>query len=163
MTKRPIVKSRTVPEARSEVVEKGTRNGYSSAAAPRIGIFKRKDFARWQSREKLPDAALREAVREMEGGLVDANLGGLLFKKRVPRRDGGKSGGYRTVLAARIGRRYVFLHGFAKSAKANITDDERKALQYVGRVFLDMDAEDLARALASGVLLEVDCGEEQDH
>ena len=37
---------------------------------------------------------------------------GLLYKKRIARPGGGKSGGYRTVLSARIGNRYVFLHGF---------------------------------------------------
>ena len=43
-------------------------------------ILKRKDFARWQSGEKLPDAALCKAVQEMESGLIDADLGGSLYK-----------------------------------------------------------------------------------
>ena len=45
-----------------------------------MNILKRKDFARWQAGEKLPDAALCKAVKEMEGGLIDADLGGLLYK-----------------------------------------------------------------------------------
>lgn len=47
----------------------------------------------------------------MENGLVDADLGGFLYKKRIARPGGGKSGGYRTLLSARIDSRYVFLHG----------------------------------------------------
>jgi len=86
-----------------------------------MSVLKRKDFARWQAGEELPDDALCKAVRKMENGLIDADLDGFLFKKRVARPGGGKSGGYRTVLSARIGARYVFLHGFAKSEKANIT------------------------------------------
>ena len=70
----------------------------------------------------------------MENGLVDADLGGFLYKKRVARPGDGKSGGYRTVLSARIGDRYVFLHGFAKKDKANITQDEKKALRFAGKV-----------------------------
>ncbi|MEY2853545.1 MAG: hypothetical protein RL030_677 [Pseudomonadota bacterium] len=124
-------------------VEKGTRNGYSAGASKPALVFKRRDFARWQAREKLPDFALCEAVKEMECGLVDASLGGLLYKKRVARVGGGKSGGYRTMLSARIGSRYVFLHGYAKSSKANVSEVERKALQV-------------------GVLLEIGCGE-QNH
>lgn len=124
-------------------------------------ILKRKDFARWQVGEKLPDAVLCKAVQEMESGLIDADLGGFLFKKRVSRPGGGKSGGYRTLLSARIGNRHVFLHGFPKSDKANITQDEKKALQFAGKVFLDLPAEALLKALQSGVLMEVDC--EQDH
>ena len=95
-------------------------------------ILKRRDFARWQASEKLPDAALCKAVQEMENGLIDADLGGSLYKKRVARPGGGKSGGYRTLLSARIGSRYVFLHGFSKSDKANVTQDEKKALLFAG-------------------------------
>ncbi|MBA5640134.1 type II toxin-antitoxin system RelE/ParE family toxin [Duganella sp. LX20W] len=124
-------------------------------------VLKRAGFARWQAGERLADAALCKAVQEMESGLIDADLGGFLYKKRVARPGSGKSGGYRTLLAARIGRRYVFLHGFPKSHKANITQDERKALQFAGKVFLELSSEDLSKALQSGVLLEVHC--EQDH
>ena len=123
-------------------------------------ILKRKDFARWQAGEKLSDAALCKAVQEMENGLIDADLGGFLYKKRVARLGGGKSGGYRTLLSARIGSRYVFLHGFPKSTTANITREEKRALQFAGKVFLELPVGNLSKALQSGVLLEVRC--EQD-
>jgi len=123
-------------------------------------ILKRRDFARWQAGEHLPDAALCKAVREMESGLIDADLGGFLYKKRVARPGGGKSGGYRTLLSARMGDRYVFLHGFPKSDKVNITQDEKKALQFAGKVFLELSGKALSQALKSGVLVEVHC--EQD-
>jgi hypothetical protein len=42
-----------------------------------------------------------------------------------------------------------------------VTQDEKKALQYAGTVFLALPAEALLKALQSGVLLEVFC--EQDH
>jgi len=124
-------------------------------------IMKRRGFARWQMSEKLPDAALCQVVREMERGLIEADLGGFLYKKRVARSGSGKRGSYRTLLSARIGSRYVFLHGFPKSDKANITQDEKGALQYAGKVFLELSSDTLSKALQSGVLLEVHC--EQDH
>ena len=83
-----------------------------------------------------------------------------LYEKRIAR-SGGKSDGFRTLLSARTGSRYVFLHGFPKSDKANITLDEKKALQFAGNVFLGLATEALSKALQSGVLLEVHC--EQDH
>ena len=49
-----------------------------------------------------------------------------------------------------------------KNDKANITQDEKKALQFAGKVFLELSAENLAKALKSGVLLEV-CCDEQAH
>lgn len=126
-----------------------------------VRVLKRKDFSRWQVGEALPDAALCRAVQEMEGGLLDAALGGCLYKKRVARSGSGKSGGYRTLLAARIGGRYIFLHGFSKSDKANISTEERRALQCAGKVFLALSAEELSIALAAQVLVEVSC--EQNH
>lgn len=97
----------------------------------------------------------------MESGLVDADLGGHFFKKRVSRPGSGKSGGFRTLLSARIGSRCVFLHGFSKSDKANITQEEKKALQFAGKVFHELASDRLSKAVQSGVLLEVCC--EQDH
>jgi hypothetical protein len=124
-------------------------------------LLKRRDFARWQASEKLPDTALCRAAEEMEDGLIDADLGGLLYKKRIARQGSGKSSGYRTLLSARIGNRYVFLHGFPKNDKTNISQSERKALQYVGKLLLDLSPEALTTALQTGVLLEVCC--EQTH
>jgi hypothetical protein len=80
----------------------------------------------------------------------------------VARVGGGKSGGYRTLLSAKIGIRFVFLHGFSKNAKANITQDEKKALQYAGKVFLELPAVELSKALRAGILLEVHC-DKQNH
>ena len=141
-------------------MEKYARYGYG-LEVEMARILKRKDFARWQANEKLPDVALCWAVEEMQSGLIDADLGGHLYKKRVARPGGGKSGGYRTLVAARVGDCYVFLHGFSKSDKANITQDEKKALQFAGKAFLQLSGEALSKALQSGVLLEVHC--EQDH
>lgn len=126
-----------------------------------IRTLKRKDFGRWQAGEKLADTALCKAVQEMESGLIGADLGGFLYKQRVARSSGGKRGGYRTIVSARIGHRYVFLHGFPKNDKANITQEEKKALQFAGKVLLELSTDALSKALQSGVLLEVHC--EQDH
>ncbi len=123
--------------------------------------LKRKDFARWQAGERISDEVLCRAISEMERGLFDAELGRCLYKKRVARAGGGKRDGYRTLLSARVGTRYVFLHGFSKSDKANITQEEKEALQYAGKAFLELAPEALAKALRIGVLMEVRC--EQDY
>lgn len=124
-------------------------------------VLKRKDFACWQMAERISDAVLCKVVAEIENGLIDADLGGCLYKKSVARPGAGKSSSFRTILSARIGHRFVFLHGFAKSARASITRDEVKALRFAGRVFLDLSAGALSEALELVVLVEVQC--EQDH
>lgn len=74
-----------------------TRFGYTEKKSG-MKILKRRGFARWQAGERLPDAALCKAAREMEGGLIAADLGGMLYKMRVARAGGGKAGGYRTLV-----------------------------------------------------------------
>ena len=39
-----------------------------------------------------------DAVAEMAAGLIDADLGGSVYKKRVPMPDRGKRGGARIIL-----------------------------------------------------------------
>ena len=87
-------------------------------------IFKTKPFMRFARRERLADAVLVEALERAEKGLLAADLGGGLFKQRVARAGQGRSGGYRTLIAIRWGTRAVFLLGFAKSDRENITADE---------------------------------------
>lgn len=122
-----------------------------------MGVLKRRDFARWQAGEAFSDSVLCEAINEMERGLIDADLGGCLYKKRVARAGGGKSGGYRTLLSAKLGSRYVFLFGFAKGARANVKAQEKKALRYAGKVFLSLSSDALNLALQAGTLEEVVC------
>ena len=56
-------------------------------------VFKTRYFARWMRKTELTNIALYEAVAEMVRGLVDADLGGGVVKKRVALPGRGKSGG----------------------------------------------------------------------
>lgn len=122
-------------------------------------IFKTKTFARWARKEGLKDAILRNAVDEMQAGLVDANLGGGLVKKRVARTGSGKSGGHRTLLATNLRDRWVFLYGYSKNERDNVDDDELRALKRIAQAYLGMEEELLDRLRDAGDLMEVDNGE----
>ena len=123
-------------------------------------VYKVKVFARFQRRERIADAALVKAVRSAEDGLVDADLGGGLIKQRVARPGQGKSGGYRTVIVYRRGDLAVFLVGFAKSARANIDDDEFEDLRGQARTFLGLSQDRIEAAIAEDELTEVSYGDE---
>ena len=96
-------------------------------AVGRVRIFKTKAFVRFANRENIGDGALRTAIRSAERGLVDADLGSGVIKQRIARRGGGKSGGFRTMVLYKSGTLSVFVHGFAKSDRANIRPDELAA------------------------------------
>ena len=87
-------------------------------------VFKTKWFGRFARKERLSDQKLAEAVREVERGLHDGDLGGGLIKKRIARAGEGKRGGYRTIIVYRRGKRAVFVYGFAKSDKADLSPVE---------------------------------------
>ena len=95
----------------------------------------------------------------MRSGLVDADLGGGLFKKRVARPGGGKSGGYRTILAADLRGRWVFLHGFAKSERDDLDDAEVRDWKRVAQFYLAAEEHMLDRLIGAGRLMEVEDGE----
>jgi hypothetical protein len=124
-------------------------------------VLKTRTFTRWQRGERLPDSALCAAVREVERGLFDADLGGHLYKKRVARPGGGKRGGYRTLISAVLGDQYVFLYGFAKSGASNVSALEERALRFTGAAIMKLDPDARGKALEAKELLEVPC--EQDH
>lgn len=110
-------------------------------------VFKSKHFSRYARKEGIEDTALANAIREIENGLVDGVLGGGLVKKRVAREGGGKSSGYRTLIAFSSGRRSLFLYGFAKNDRDNIGDDELHELRKLSQIFLRLNEAEIASAL----------------
>ncbi len=119
-------------------------------------IFKARWFQRWAKKEGLSAQALKTAVLEMEQGLVDADLGGSVYKKRVPIAGQGKRGSMRTLLAFRIGENAFFIFGFAKNKQANISQKEEQAIKRLAREFLGYTEHALKKALAAGELVEAD-------
>ena len=87
-------------------------------------ILKTRTFNRWLRKTLLTDTALLKAIDEMEQGLVDADLGGNIYKKRVALPGRGKSGSTRTLIATNRQNRWFFMFGFEKNDKENITQAE---------------------------------------
>ncbi|MDW9783003.1 type II toxin-antitoxin system RelE/ParE family toxin [Sinorhizobium meliloti] len=93
-----------------------------------------------------------EATNRANQGLIDA--GGGLIKQRVARPGQGRSGGYRTILLFRAGELAIFLAGFAKSERANITEDDLEDLKTIAKQWLT-DPKRVEKDLAAGILNEV--------
>jgi len=55
-------------------------------------VFMTRQFSRWLGKTELSIEALCRSVEEMERGLIDANLGGGIIKKRVALPGRGKRG-----------------------------------------------------------------------
>lgn len=118
-------------------------------------VFKTRYFLRWMRKTELTDGALCVAVREMVDGLIDADLGGGLVKKRVGLAGRGKRGGARTLLATNMGDRWFFVFGFEKSERANIGAEEKEALQSLAQDLLARTDMELDSAVEDGSLQEI--------
>jgi hypothetical protein len=118
-------------------------------------VFKTRHFARWMRKTELTDSALCSAVVEMTQGLIDADLGGGVVKKRVGLAGRGKSGGARTLVATNKGARWFFVFGFEKSDRANIAPDELEALQNIAHELLARTGSQLDLAISERVLEEI--------
>lgn len=118
-------------------------------------VFKTKAFASQTKKSGLTDAALCQAVNEMQAGLVDADLGGGVVKKRVALPGRGKSGGARTLLATNRGSRWFFVFGFAKNERSNISDGELEALKVLAHMLLARNDGNLDQAVLAGELMEI--------
>jgi hypothetical protein len=119
-------------------------------------LFKTRTFARWSPKAGLADAVLRAAVDEMAVGLDDGDLGGRVYKKRVPLPGTGKSRGARTLIGADLGDRWFFLFGFEKNDRDNIDGRELASLQSIARVPLEMKPRQLDQAVEAGELMEIE-------
>ena len=118
-------------------------------------VFKTIYFSKWAKKEKINDKSLCVAVKEIQSGLVDANLGGGIFKKRIPLRGKGKSGGARVILTYQVDFNAFFIFGFSKSERDNISMDELTALKRLAKELNEYSIINIKRALDAGELLEV--------
>ena len=113
-------------------------------------VLKTRAFSRLAAKAGISDDALCQAVLEMQTGLVDANLGGDVYKKRVSVGNRGKRGGSRTIIATNFGDRWFFLYCFLKKDRENISAKEEMALKITARSLLLFTDEQIQQAVAAG-------------
>jgi hypothetical protein len=117
--------------------------------------FKTKTFSKWMRKTDLKDQDLFVAVTEMEAGLIDADLGGNVYKKRIALPGIGKRAGARTLVAGKFSRKWFFLFGFIKNEKDNINNDELVHLQGTANRLLGLTDQDIEEAILAGELKEL--------
>lgn len=125
-----------------------------------VRVFKTRAFARLMRKTGLRDTDLCDAVTQMQRGLIDADLGGHILKKRVPLPGKGKRGSARTVVATNRGERWFFVYGFKKNEKSDISDRELEAFQKFAADLLGRNSAALDKLVELGELEEICDGNE---
>jgi hypothetical protein len=118
-------------------------------------IHKTRHFARWARKSGIPDSLLEIAVHEIQRGLLEADLGGGVVKKRIALPGRGKRNSTRTLLATNKKDKWFYLFGFEKSERVNLSENELDSLKKLAKDLLALTASQIAVALGEGVLVEV--------
>ena len=118
-------------------------------------IFKNQWFARFAEKEGISDEELKVVVNSFEQGRFDADLGGGVYKQRIARPGGGKSGGYRAIVFFKSGERTFFVYGFAKSDRDNINDKQLKDFKTTAKSVLSYTDQQLATLIKTDWFKEI--------
>ena len=112
-------------------------------------------FSKWASKQNIPGNGLVTALAELKAGNFEANLGGHIYKKRIRFEGQGKSGSGRTIICYKKGDRAIFIHGFAKNEKSNLSKKELNVFKELSRILFGLSAEEIAIAIENGDFIEV--------
>ena len=117
---------------------------------------KTRNFTRWARKTGLNDSLLKTAVLEIRSGLLEADLGGGIVKKRIALPGRGKRGSTRTLLATNWDNKWFFVFGFEKNELENISEKELATLKMLAKDLLGMTAAQIKVAVGEGILVEVE-------
>ena len=103
----------------------------------------------------ISDQIIKKTAKEIKEGLVEADYGHGVIKKRLARKNEGKSGGFRTIILYKKGESLFFVYGFSKSSRDNITRKEEEAFKALAHEVLNMSEQALGKAIHQNVFREV--------
>jgi len=120
-----------------------------------VRVFKSTWFSRFAGKEDIPDHELKEMVKQLEAGKADADLGGGVYKLRVARSGGGKSGGYRVIVFFKSEKRTFYAYGFPKANKGNINNKQLRDFKIAAKVVFAYSEKELDERVKTGLFLEI--------
>jgi len=126
-------------------------------------VYKTKTFARFARKARITDADLWETALRVNAGAVDADLGGGVIKQRIARAGEGKSGGSRCIILFRINDRAVYVFGFEKKDRENVSSKEVVAYKEFAAIYLSYTLVEMKRLVEAGALHEVAAPKESDN
>ncbi len=86
-------------------------------------------------------------------------MGNHLFKVRVKREHGGKSSGFRTIVVYQDGNKAIFLYGFGKNEKDNISNSELHYFKKLGNDLLTLNKDQLKQFVEKNILFDIEVTE----
>ncbi len=113
-------------------------------------------FFKWAKKANLNNQHLLEAVKNIEKGLSVSELGTNLFKVRIKRQGKGKSSGFRTLVVFQKTERVIFVYGFSKNEKSNITKTELQYFKKLSHDLLKIGNEEINKLINKKILFDIE-------
>src|SRR5574344_618196 len=117
-----------------------------------MNAFESRWFKRWSKKNGLKKADLLDALERTINGSGVVNLGGNIYKIRVAKNGQGRSGGFRTILIFKKGKRSLFIYGFEKNDQDNIDKGTLTDYKKYATTFLDYTDTDINRLVDNGTI-----------
>ena len=114
-----------------------------------IRVFKTPWFSKHALKAGIQDIELCQAIKEMNAGQWDANLGGNVFKKRL------NDNRHRSILLTKTDTYWFFTYLFAKADTENISTDELKGFKKLAKDYGLLSDKSVEMLLDSKELLEI--------
>jgi hypothetical protein len=121
-----------------------------------VDKLKTKWFDRWARKNKISNEMLSSTIISLENDQSTVDLGSNLYKVRVARKGSGKSSGYRTILVYKKNKRAIFVYGFAKNERENISSLELKAFKTIGNDLLNLTVNEISVAVENKALHKIE-------
>lgn len=102
-------------------------------------------------------------MMETETGLIDADYGGCVIKKRIARPNEGKSGGYRSIILYRQRDKAFFVFGYPKKDRDNLKKDEVADFKKMAKITFELSEQQLNKLVKEGVFRPVKCHEQEQN
>ena len=117
-----------------------------------MNAFESRWFKKWSKKNGLKKADLLDALERTINGSGVVNLGGNIYKIRVAKNGQGRSGGFRTILIFKKGKRSLFIYGFEKNDQDNIDKGTLADYKKFAVTFLNYTDDDINRLVNNGTI-----------
>ena len=125
-----------------------------------MNVLKSKWFNKWSKKHKITDGSLMSVIDNFDRSSV-VDLGAGLYKTRIPRLKQGKSGGFRTLIIYSKDDLALFILGFAKNEKDNISVADLNDLKQQAKYILSFSKEQVEKLVDNGTFIKVEIKDEK--
>jgi hypothetical protein len=117
-----------------------------------MNAFESRWFKKWSKKNGLKKVDLLDALKRTINGSGVVNLGGYIYKIRIAKNGQGRSGGFRTILIFKKGKRSLFIYGFEKNDQDNIDKGTLADYKKFAVTFLNYTDDDINRLVNNGTI-----------